>query len=106
MDYESLGSHVRRARKAAGMTQYELAERLGISTSFLGHIERGSRKASLETLVKISNELKVSLDDLMEDSLDNRPEAGAPACSPKQKVALREAVRTLMDNIDVFMDEQ
>ena len=55
MDYESLGSHVRRARKAAGMTQYELAERLGISTSFLGHIERGSRKASLETLVKISN---------------------------------------------------
>ena len=42
----------------------------------------------------------------MEDSLDNRPDAGAPACSPKQKVALREAVRTLMDNIDVFMDEQ
>ena len=64
MDYESLGMRIRRARKAAGMTQADLAEKLGISTSFLGHIERGTRKASLDTLVKMANELGVSLDSL------------------------------------------
>ena len=69
MDYESLGMRIRRARKAAGMTQADLAEKLGISTSFLGHIERGTRKASLDTLVKMANELGVSLDSLAADSL-------------------------------------
>ena len=70
MDYESLGMRIRRARKAAGMTQADLAEKLGISTSFLGHIERGTRKASLETVVGIANALNVSTDLLLQDSLD------------------------------------
>ena len=63
---------IRRARKAAGMTQADLAEKLGISTSFLGHIERGTRKASLDTLVKMANEMGVSLDSLAADSLDSQ----------------------------------
>ena len=69
MDYQGLGRRVRRARKLAGMTQCELAERLSISTSFLGHIERGSRKASLETIIKIANELSISLDELLADGV-------------------------------------
>lgn len=53
MDYIDLGRRVKDLRKKQHMTQEELAERLDISASFLGHIERGTRIASLETLVKV-----------------------------------------------------
>lgn len=53
MDYIDLGRRVKELRKKQHMTQEELAEKLDISASFLGHIERGTRVASLETLVKL-----------------------------------------------------
>lgn len=104
MDYESLGMRIRQARKAAGMTQADLAEKLGISTSFLGHIERGTRKASLDTLVKMANELGVSLDSLAADSLDIQLRDSGISYSRQQKLALREAVKTLAENLDAFID--
>ena len=36
-----------------------------LSTGYIGHLERGTRSPSLETLVKISQILRVSLDDLV-----------------------------------------
>ena len=104
MDYQGLGRRVRRARKLAGMTQCELAERLSISTSFLGHIERGSRKASLETIIKIANELSISLDELLADSL-RRAGRGPRDVQPKRRLALRDAVRVLAENLDAFIDD-
>lgn len=104
VNYQGLGRRVRSARKAAGMTQCELAERLAISTSFLGHIERGSRKASLETMIRIANELNASLDELLADSLKGAP-VSKSTYTTRQRVALRDAVRVLADNIDAFMDD-
>lgn len=104
MDYEGLGMRIRRARKSSGLTQCELAEKLDISTSFMGHIERGSRKASMETIIKISNELNASLDSLFADSLTERhSKDGETQYTPRQRVALREAVRALAENLDAFM---
>ena len=54
MDYVDMGKRVRKQRQLIGLTQQELAERIGVSTSFVGHVERGTRKASLETLVALS----------------------------------------------------
>ena len=70
MDYLRLGQRIRRQRKLIGLTQKEVAERAGISLPFYGHIERGTRKASLETVVGIANALNVSTDLLLQDSLD------------------------------------
>ena len=70
MDYLRLGQRIRRQRKLMGLTQKEVAERAGISLPFYGHIERGTRKASLETTVDIANALGVSTDMLLQDSLD------------------------------------
>ena len=53
MDYIDLGRRVKELRRKQNLTQEALAEKLDISTSFLGHIERGTRIASLETLVKL-----------------------------------------------------
>ena len=43
MDYIDLGRRVKELRRKQSLTQEALAEKLDISTSFLGHIERGTR---------------------------------------------------------------
>ena len=70
MDLVSFGERVRRCRKAMGLTQGELAARTGISVSFLGHIERGTRKAGLESLVLLANAMSTTADDLLQDLLN------------------------------------
>ena len=81
MDYFALGKRIRKRRVEQGMTQEQLARQVGVTTSFIGHLERGSRKASLETLVALANALHVGVDYLLCDSLNTvRGRAGtAPA---------------------------
>ena len=64
-DAAAMGARIRQLRTAKKMTQEELAQRLGLSVSFVGHIERGNRLASLETLVSMSEALDVSTDYLL-----------------------------------------
>ena len=51
-----------------GFTQEKLSEICSVSVAHIGHIERGTRIPSLETLFKISKELNVSMDYLFFDS--------------------------------------
>lgn len=101
MDYISLGRQVRRQRQNMNMTQERLAEKAGISASFLGHIERGSRKASLETLINIANALNVGTDKLLVDSLNLRYNIESMgAFDANKRHLLQEVLRVLQDNID------
>lgn len=63
--YTSIGLRIRYLRRQRHWTQETLAERAGISPSFLGHIERGSRKLSVETLNRIALALNCSADELL-----------------------------------------
>jgi len=101
MDYEALGRQIRRQRQNLNMTQERLAERTGISASFLGHIERGSRKASLETLVSIANVLNVGTDKLLLDSLNLRYSIeNMDTFDASKRHLLQEVLRVLQDNVD------
>ena len=64
MDYAAMGQRIKAKRKELHLTQEQLAEVCGLSTSFLGHIERGTRKASLETFYALCEALHVSADYL------------------------------------------
>ena len=65
MDYSAMGKKIRRKRREMDITQEQLAALVGISTSFVGHIERGTRVPSIETLYRICDALGVSADYLM-----------------------------------------
>ena len=52
---EHLGDEVRRARMARGLSQEELAERLGVSRMTVSRLERGG-PVSLETAVRALSE--------------------------------------------------
>lgn len=87
-----MGRRIRRGRKQWHLTQEALSERVGISTSFLGHVERGTRKASLETIVKICAALKMSLDEIV---LGKRPVPGATPIRTREENLLIELSRLL-----------
>ena len=100
MDYKDFGDRVRRKRQQKGWTQEILAKELGVSTSFVGHIERGSRKASLETLVQIANVLCVSVDYLLAASLENKAANEKKIIiPPKQRLVMREILTTLNNQL-------
>ena len=65
MDYVAMGRRIRHLRTNLEMTQENVAKECGISTAYYGHIERGTRKASVETLVKIAKTLEASLDEII-----------------------------------------
>lgn len=59
INYAAIGAQIRRRRRELRLTQEELAEMADIAPSFLGHVERGTRKPSVETLVRLSEALGV-----------------------------------------------
>ena len=65
LDYGKMGLRIRQVRKAKGWSQDELAKRCGISMSFLGHIERGTRIMSMETFANICTALDAGADELL-----------------------------------------
>ncbi len=65
LDYGKVGTRIRQLRKVKGWSQDNLAKRCGVSMSFLGHIERGTRIMSLETFVSICEALDAGADELL-----------------------------------------
>jgi len=57
------GRKIQRRRKELGFTQEELAYRVNLSRTHMGHIEQGRKSPSLKVLNKISKALKTSPKD-------------------------------------------
>jgi transcriptional regulator with XRE-family HTH domain len=56
---EAMATNVRRARHARNMTQEELADRAGLSTRYLGSIERAAVSASVTVLGRLAVALRL-----------------------------------------------
>ena len=52
--------NIKEKRERLGISQKELAEKVGISQSFLCDIEQGRSKPSIDTAVKIADALGIS----------------------------------------------
>ena len=59
------GNALRVWRKYRGLTMKQLAEKAGVSAPFVSQIETGQREGSVETMRKLADVLKISLDDLV-----------------------------------------
>lgn len=72
MDYYKIGQKIRKYRKANGLSQEQLAGRIGISVTHMSHIETGNTKLSLPVFVDIAKALEVQTDDLLCENLFER----------------------------------
>lgn len=65
LDYSKMGERIRQSRKAKGWTQETLARKCGISLNFMGKVERGDRRMSLDTFARLCMELETDADALL-----------------------------------------
>ena len=67
-EFSNVGSKIRKERRAKGLSQSDLSKKLEISPSYLNLIESGRRSITVPILIKIGNELGISLRDLTQES--------------------------------------
>ena len=60
INYILLGQRIRAIRTKKGITQMELAERIDRSPAYMSYVETAYKFCSLDTLVRVANELNVS----------------------------------------------
>ena len=69
MDMRKLvGRNAARLRKAAGLTQEQLAERSGFSQQYISKLEQGRRNPTVVTLYELAEALGVSHVELVRDA--------------------------------------
>ncbi len=98
---DGIGARLREERVRAGLSQRELARRLGLSASLISQLESGISKPSVGTLYAIVTELDVSLDRIIRGDEYAEPlqpdsvESDAPVVRPgeRQVIDLASGVR-------------
>lgn len=89
-----LGARVKRVRLNSGLTVRQLAEKVGLSASFLYQLEQGKVSPSFSTLKSIASALKTNITLLIEDNL------------PEEWVIVRKSSRKrlVMENPDLKLN--
>ena len=106
LDYQALGARIRKAREHKGYTQEQLSEECSLSPSFIGHIERGTRTPSLETVYNISCVLEISTDELLFGSVAETENLFSDIAQtlhrkdPDKVERFMSTIRVLVDHID------
>lgn len=74
-----IGKNIRAMRVNRGMSQAELAERIGKRRSAVGNYENGTREPDLDTIAALADVFRVSISDLVGDApADDTPQTNAP----------------------------
>ena len=61
MNLAIFGQRLRTLRKKNKQTQAQLAERIDVSTNFIGMVERGERNTTIDKVFKIAKALDITL---------------------------------------------
>lgn len=62
---KEIGLRIRNEREKLGLSRERFAEIVGLSSYYIGQIERGDRNMSLDSLIKISTSLNISIDYIL-----------------------------------------
>jgi len=65
MNRKNVGQNLRTLRRQCGMTQAQLAEKIGVSTDHVSHAEIGFGSISLPLLIEICKLLNVTPNDIL-----------------------------------------
>ncbi|MBR1425746.1 helix-turn-helix transcriptional regulator [bacterium] len=66
LNLKRFGKRLREIRKQRKLTQEELAERIDLSTNFVGMVERGQRNTTIANVFKMSKALGIKLSKFFE----------------------------------------
>lgn len=89
--HEEIGNRIRQYRQRSGLSQEKLALNAGLTVSFLGDIERGKKKPTVESLEKLLRALNVSFLEFFDYETEIKP---IKDCTALEKLGLLLQDRT------------
>ncbi|MCI8860592.1 XRE family transcriptional regulator [Petralouisia muris] len=111
MDYYKIGQRIRKFRKAYRLSQEQLAEKVGISTTHMSHIETGNTKLSLPLFVKLANVLSIQTDELLHDTpqknktaIKGELEEILDSCSMQDIQIIEDVVKAVKVSLDKYRE--
>jgi transcriptional regulator with XRE-family HTH domain len=105
VDYNVIGSRLKKARLAKNYTQEDLAEKIDVSVAFLSRVERGSSKINLKRLNQICGLLDVSESYMLTGAANNESNyldkefaELLKKCSPEKQRMIYDVVKTIVES--------
>ncbi|XCP84114.1 helix-turn-helix transcriptional regulator [Roseburia hominis] len=92
------GDRVKQARKNAGLTQAELAEKVNMDVTTISRIENGAQFTPFPSMLNFSKALNVHFDYLICDYLEAGPDLSNPLDSK-----ILDIISPLPDNYKLFI---
>ena len=105
MDLSSIGAKIKQYRKAAKLSQSQLAEMIGVSTKYVSVLERSAKPPSLETLINIANALNISTDLLLCDILNVQFDIKQTIIGERFKGLCKKEQAKVLAVVDVLIDQ-
>lgn len=104
INYVEIGNRIRIERENFDMTREKLSELVNLSPYFLGQIERGERKMSINTLIKISECLHISIDYLFFEQVNvntnnNVLHSLINRCSEKEVTVIESIIKLILPHL-------
>jgi transcriptional regulator with XRE-family HTH domain len=97
--FMSLGKRIKERRLEKGLTQEDVAKKLGMGRSNLGHIERGRTKPSAEVLNQIASILDTTTDYLLGRS-EKKEETFNPELTEKDERDIKKELQKMIDGLN------
>ena len=110
IDWRQLGNRIAEMRMARGVTQLYLAEKTGLSETYIGYLEQGKRHGNFDSYLHIVTALGLTLNDPVTVDLTNDPSdhlawelsRALSACGTDEQESIMRIVREMAHVIHLF----
>lgn len=100
-----IGKIIKTYRKKKGYTQFQMAEKIGVSEFYISALETGNRKPGRNTLIKLSNEMNMPIEALLELETNQSIKYEAEEIYNKISSLSPELQKKIINIIDFIIDE-
>lgn len=104
-DFQVIGSRIRQAREAKGITQEMLARAMSVSNVYISKIERGKTPINLDNLSKICDMLDATVEYLLTGAstsasnyMQNEIMNMLQGCSPEKIRLIARVIKPIVDD--------
>lgn len=106
MNKELVGRRIKKARISAGLTQKQLADKVGVVQNYIGMIERGISVPSLPTIISLADALNVKLENLLKTYNSSASDEGCLECKneiiDRLNIFNRRQLQCVLDAINLI----
>lgn len=98
-----IGKRIKMYRMAKGLTQEELAEKIGLSRNYYSAAERGVYSLNLDKVVEIINILDCSADEIFADVINNGYKIKTSILSEKISLLPKDEQERILSVVDTLV---